>query len=132
MWKVCLLPNWDQPIVQCVRIIARGTLNGFVRNRAPRGEQAIVKPQLDAWYQGEVKAAWKNPAELKLEYGSASVVSAERAVFNIKGNDYRLIVAINYDYEIVRIKWMGTHREYDKIDAREVEYDKSRYTDSTR
>lgn len=48
-------------------------------------------------------------------------------VFNIKGNDYRLIASINYTYQIVRIKWLGTHKEYDEIDVREVQYDKERY-----
>lgn len=65
-----------------------------------------------------------------MQFASASILSAERVVFNIKGNDYRLIVAINYPYQLVRIKWLGTHREYDRIDAREVQYDKQRYSNS--
>jgi mRNA interferase HigB len=114
-----------------VRVIARGTLNGFVRNRVARAQQAAVKAQLDAWYAEAVKAEWKNSSELKSQYRSASILSAERVVFNIKGNDYRLIVSINYHYQFVLIKWLGTHKEYDTIDAREVVYDKERYTDST-
>ena len=90
-----------------------------------------MKAQLNSWYQGVAKASWKNSAELKGQYGTASVLSAERVVFNIKGNDYRLIVTINYDYEIVRITWLGTHKEYDNVDAREVGYDKRRYLGST-
>jgi mRNA interferase HigB len=113
-----------------VRVIARGTLNDFVRNRVARGQRSAVKAQLDAWYAETAKAVWQNSAELKAQYSSASILSAERVVFNIKGNDYRLIVSINYHYQIVLIKWLGTHREYDKIDAREVNYDKDRYTDS--
>ena len=56
-------------------------------------------------------------------------MSAERVVFNIKGNAFRLVVAINYDYQVLLIKWLGTNRKYDKIDVKRVEYDKSRYTD---
>jgi len=52
-------------------------------------------------------------------------------VFNIKGNDYRLIVAIDYHYRILLIKWLGAHKEYDKIDALKVDYDENRYSDST-
>ena len=88
-----------------------------------------MKAQLDAWYAEVAKAEWKSPAELKKQYGSASVVSAERVVFNIKGNDYRLVVAINYEYQVLLIKWLGTHKEYDKIKVGEVMYDESRYAD---
>jgi mRNA interferase HigB len=102
-----------------------------VRNRVERGQRAVVKTQLDSWYDAVMKAEWKNSAELKAQFGSASIVSSERVVFNIKGNNYRLIVRVNYDYQAVRILWLGTHREYDKIDVRDVEYDKERYADST-
>ncbi|HET6840368.1 MAG TPA: type II toxin-antitoxin system HigB family toxin [Candidatus Angelobacter sp.] len=112
-----------------MRVIARSTLNGFVRNRVPHRLQATVKKNLEAWYAEAAKAAWKNSAELKRQYSSASVVSAERVVFNIKGNDYRLLVAINYHYQVLLIIWLGTHAEYDQIDAEKVEYDKRRYTD---
>jgi mRNA interferase HigB len=56
-------------------------------------------------------------------YGNASMVGADRAVFNIKGNDYRLVTAIDYRRGIVFIKWLGSHKEYDKIDVRTVQYD---------
>jgi len=114
-----------------VRVIARGTLNDFVRNRVERKLRRAVKDQLDAWYAEAAKAAWRSPAELKEQYRSASIISSERVVFNIKGNDYRLIVAINYHYQVLLIKWLGTHREYDLIDAETVEYDKRRYTSSS-
>jgi mRNA interferase HigB len=114
-----------------VRVIARGTLNGFVRNCVARGQQGVVKAQLDTWYEDVAKAKWANSAELKEQYGSASILSSERVVFNVKGNDYRLIVAINYRKQILMIKWIGTHKEYDRLIAVEVNYDKSRYKDST-
>jgi mRNA interferase HigB len=110
-----------------VRVIARGTLIGFVKNRVARGQHAVVKAQLDAWYQIAHSARWKSSAELKAQFASASILSAERVVFNIKGNDYRLIASINYGHQILFVKWLGTHREYDQVDAREVEYDEDRY-----
>jgi len=89
----------------------------------------MVKDHLDGWYAEAAKAAWKNSAELKAQYRSASIVSSERVVFNIKGNEYRLIVAINYHYQVLLILWVGTHKEYDQIDVGKVEYDKRRYAD---
>jgi mRNA interferase HigB len=91
------------------------------------GQQAVVKTQLDAWYDLVIKAEWRNPAELKMHLGSVSILTSERVVFNIKGNDYRLIASINYTRQIVFVKWLGTHREYDEIDARKVDYDEDRY-----
>jgi mRNA interferase HigB len=114
-----------------VRIIARSTLNGFVNNRVDSRLRTGVKKHLDAWHAEVEKASWKDPAELKAQFRSASIVSGERAVFNIKGNDYRLIVAINYHYRILLIIWLGTHKEYDKIDATKVAYEKERYADSS-
>jgi mRNA interferase HigB len=110
-----------------VRVIARGTLNDFVTNCMPKAQQKIVKEHLDSWYAEADKAAWKTSAELKAQYSSASIISAERVVFNIKGNDYRLVVAINYSFGILLIRWLGTHAEYDKIDVKEVAYDETRY-----
>ena len=114
-----------------VRIIARGTLNNFVRNRVPANQRRSVQGHLNAWYAEAAAAKWKNSADLKQHYSTASILSAERVVFNIKGNQYRLIVAINYIYQVLLIKWVGTRREYDGIDASRVEYERSRYADST-
>ncbi len=114
-----------------MRVIARGTLNGFVKVRVPRAHQAVVKAQLDAWYKKAAEAHWNNSADVKAQYASASILDAERVVFNIKGNDYRLLVAINYRKQILMVKWLGTHKEYDKVNVMEVEYDKHRYRDST-
>jgi mRNA interferase HigB len=93
---------------QFVRIIARSTLNGFVANRVERKLRAGVKAHLDAWFADAEKTAWKTSAALKAHFRSASIVSAERVVFNIKGNDYRLVVAINYRYQRLLIIWLGT------------------------
>ena len=122
-----LIPPWDHAIFVDVRVIARGTLNDFVRNRVERKLQKSVKDHLDAWYAEAARAIWKNSAEIKRQYRSASILSSERVVFNIKGNDYRLIVAISYHYQVLLIKWIGTHEEYDQIEAKKVEYDEQRY-----
>jgi mRNA interferase HigB len=114
-----------------MRVIARTTLNDFVRNRVEKKLQKAIKSHLDAWYAEAVKATWKSSAELKAQFRSASILSSERVVFNIKGNDYRLVVAIHYYYQILLIKWLGTHQEYDQINAAEVEYERQRYADSS-
>lgn len=76
--------------------------------------------QLKSWYHEALKAKWKNPNEIKREFPTASFLQDNRVVFNIKGNDYRLIVKTNYDYGILWIRFIGTHRQYDKIDAKTV------------
>ncbi len=81
-------------------------------------------------FGGLTRVALVNSAEVKAQYASASILDAERVEFNIKGNDYRLIVAINYRRQILMVKWLGTHKEYDKVNVMEVEYDKHRYRDS--
>jgi len=81
-----------------------------------------VKTALDAWFHEAKQAEWKEPAEVKQHYGNASIVGGDRVVFNIKGNDYRLVTAIDYRRGIVFIKWLGSHKEYEKIDVRMVQY----------
>ena len=107
-----------------MRIIARRTLRLFVDSLAGHKDQAAVKAALDAWF-GEVgKASWSTSAEVRRLYATASIVGAERVVFNIKGNAYRLVVAIDYEKDIVWIKWIGTHRDYDRIDVKEVRHER--------
>jgi mRNA interferase HigB len=105
-----------------MRVIARRTLREFVESLAERPDQSAVKSALDAWFDEVSKAHWSNSADLRRRYATASVVTAERVVFNIKGNDYRLVVAIDFEKGIVWIKWIGAHRAYDKIDVTEVEH----------
>ena len=76
--------------------------------------------QLKSWYQEASNAEWKTPNEIKLEYPSASIINNNRIVFNIKGNNYRLIIKINYDYNVIWIRFIGTHLEYDRINANEI------------
>lgn len=105
-----------------MRIIARRTLREFVASRLGRKDHQAVKAALDAWFDEVRKAEWRNAADVKRLYASASIVSSERVVFNIKGNDYRLVVAVDFEKGIVWIKWIGTHKDYDNIDVLEVDH----------
>jgi mRNA interferase HigB len=109
-----------------VRIIARRTLRRFVEANTGHRGHAALKAAVDAWFAEARKAKWKNAAEVKRPYATASIVSSDRVVFNIKGNDYRLVVAIDYEKGIVWIKWIGTHAECDDIDVRTVSYERSK------
>lgn len=76
---------------------------------------------LQAWFAEARLAKWTSPQDIKNQYASASIIANNRVVFNIKGNDYRLIVAVAYQMQYVYIKFIGTHAEYDKIDAATVD-----------
>ena len=76
--------------------------------------------QLKSWYKEVSVGEWKSLNELKVDYPSASILENGRVVFNIKGNNYRLIVRINFPYQMVWIRFIGTHAEYDKIDATKI------------
>ena len=105
-----------------MRIIARRTLRQFIDSLAGQKDQPAVKAALDAWFDEVSKVDWKSSADVKRLYATASIVSAERIVFNIKGNDYRLVVAVDFEKVIVWIKWIGTHKAYDRIDVTEVRH----------
>jgi mRNA interferase HigB len=105
-----------------MRVIARRTLRDFVASRADHKDRAALKSALDAWFHEVQHAKWRSSAEVKGLYATASIVSADRVVFNIKGNSYRLVAAVDYEKGIVWIKWLGTHRDYDNIDVKEVEH----------
>jgi mRNA interferase HigB len=107
-----------------MRIIARRTLRESVQSLAGHEDQSAVKAALDAWFDETKKAHWQNTGEVKRSYATASILSAERIVFNIKGNAYRLVVAVDFEKSIVWIKWLGTHKDYDRIDVTKVDYEK--------
>jgi len=106
-----------------VRIIARRTLTRFVESLAGHKDQRAVKAALDAWFHEVAEADWKTPVDVTKKHATASIVSSDRVVFNIKGNDYRLVTAIDYRRQVVFIKWLGTHAHYDKIDVKTVKYE---------
>lgn len=97
-----------------MRIIARRTLRIYWEAH-PDERQA-----LQAWYADAKRAAWHSPADVKRIYRNASIIANNWVVFNIKGNRYRLIVAIDYERLVVYIRFIGTHAEYDRIDAAKV------------
>jgi mRNA interferase HigB len=105
-----------------MRIIARRTFRDFLASRHGHKDYGPLKSSLDAWFHEASKATWRNMAEVKRLYATASVITAERIVFNIKGNDYRLVVAADFENAIVWINWLGTHKEYDRINVKDIDY----------
>jgi mRNA interferase HigB len=94
-----------------MRIIARSTLRAFAA-RHPQARQP-----LDDWYKFAVHVVWQTPADVKLHFRSADILPDNRVVFNLGGNDYRLVVKIEYRFQTIYIRFVGTHAEYDRIDA---------------
>lgn len=86
--------------------------------RHPRGAEA--RESLRAWYDEARRATWRTPAEVKQQYRSASVLKGGRVVFNIAGNNFRLVAAIHYNTGILFVRFIGTHREYDAVDAETI------------
>ena len=97
-----------------VKIFSRGTLRDFWEKHSD------CELQLKTWYRETEKSNWSSINELKNEYPSASILKDNRIVFNIKGNDYRLIVKFNFEYQLAWIRFIGTHAEYDKTNANEI------------
>ena len=106
-----------------MRIIARRTLREFVESRAGQRDQRVLKAALDAWFDEVRKAKWSSTVDVKRLYASASIVSSDRIVFNVRGNAYRLVVAVDFEKGIVWIKWLGTHHDYDRIDVRGINHE---------
>jgi mRNA interferase HigB len=96
------------------RIFAKSTLREYWVKH-PDTEQ-----YLKTWYDTVMSSVWKTPNDIKKTYANASILKDSRIVFNIKGNDYRLIVKFNFDKQWAFIKFIGTHKEYDKIDANTI------------
>lgn len=97
-----------------MRVIAKKILRDFWQKHADSEEQ------LKSWYKEASKANWKNPVDIKAEYTSASILKSGRVVFNICRNKYRLIVDINYVRQWIFIRFIGTHQDYDKVDADKI------------
>lgn len=102
-----------------MKTIKELTLTEYCRQSKYRKAEESVK----AWVYEVRFSTWNNANELKAKYGNVSIISSKRVVFNIKGNDYRLIVDIEYKLKIVFVVWFVTHEEYDKIDAKTVSYE---------
>ena len=97
-----------------MRVISKRALREFWERHPD------AKKPLQAWYDDALRANWKTSAEIKRTYGNASFLADNRVVFNIKGNDYRIIVKVHYDQGHLYIRFVGTHRSYDEIDAETI------------
>jgi mRNA interferase HigB len=100
-----------------VKVIALSTLKAFWEQ--PLAHADAREPCL-AWYRLVAKADWKSPADVKADFGNASILQDGRVVFNIAGNKYRLVVWMNYPYRVLYVRFIGTHRQYDRIDAQAI------------
>ena len=100
-----------------MRVIAISTLKAFWEEVSHKDAEQPLK----AWYEEAVQAQWQTPADIKAQFRNASILKNRRVVFNIKGNDYRLVVAVSYKMQLVFVKFIGTHKAYDAVDAETVE-----------
>lgn len=113
---MAIVPFWDY-YIKHMRIIALSTLKSFW-DENPTYQDAR-EPTL-AWYRHALQANWRSHAEVKQDFGNASILKDGRVVFNIAGNKYRLVVWINYAYQVVYIRFIGTHTQYEKIDVQTI------------
>ena len=113
--RLAIIPIWDYSWP--MRVIALSTLKTYWASNPSKGgaEEATL-----AWYRHTLKADWASPADVKADFGNASILRDGRVVFNVAGNHYRLAVWINYAYRVVYIRFIGTHAEYDRIDAQTI------------
>lgn len=102
-----------------MNIVARGTILYYI-DKYPKARTPLL-----TWYHEFAKSAFSTFNELKAMYGNASIVANNRVIFNIKGNDFRLVVSVNFRQLAAYVIWFGTHKEYDKIDAARIEFDTS-------
>jgi mRNA interferase HigB len=99
-----------------MRVIALSTLKRFFEGKT----NADAREPLLAWYRHALKADWHAPADVKRDFGTASILRDGRVVFIVGGNKYRLVVWINYPYRVIYVRFIGTHAQYDRIDAQTV------------
>lgn len=97
-----------------MRVIAKKRLREFWE-RHPAAREPLL-----AWFREVKREDWDTPAAVKAKYRNASILGGNRVVFNVKGNTYRLVVKIKYAYRVVYVRFVGTHAEYDAVDAKEV------------
>ena len=94
-----------------MRVFSQSTLATFGRSHA------AAREPLRAWFAELGRARWSGPEDVKRQFASASFLAGDRVVFNIKGNAYRVVVAVKYEFHVLYIRFVGTHAEYDRIDA---------------
>jgi mRNA interferase HigB len=101
-------------------VIGRAVVEAFFASHAGHKGIKAARAQYDAWSAITEQARWRNPGDVKASQPKASILKAGRMVFNIKGNDYRLVAAVQYQAGVLAIRFFGTHAEYDRIDAETV------------
>ncbi len=100
-----------------VRVLALSTLRAFWERSSAFAD---AKEPLLAWYRHALHADWASPTDVKADFGKASILKGGRVVFNMAGNKYRLVVRINYTNQIIYVRFVGTHAQYDRIDAQTI------------
>ncbi len=100
-----------------MRVIALSTLKELLDSNPA---YADAREPVMAWYRQVRAADWKTPADVKRDIGTASILKDGRAVFNVAGNKYRIVMWINYPYRVAYVRFIGTHRQYDRIDAQTI------------
>ena len=92
----------------------------LARSSGTRAQEPTARAALEAWHAEAKSAEWSSPADVKAGYGTARILKDGRVVFNIGGNKYRLVVWINYEFFTIYVRFVGTHKEYDVIDAQTI------------
>jgi len=113
MGTLILTTIWERSTFIVMRVIARSTLEIFWK-QYPDSEQS-----LRSWYQEALHANWNLPPDIKAQYRNASILKGSRVVFNVAGNKYRLLVEVVYPIGVIYVKFVGTHKQYDQINAQE-------------
>ena len=113
--KVCKLKTFE--VYLCMKILVKKTILYYIK------VYPLAKMPLLIWYNEFSKLEFKTFNELKEVYGNASIINNSRVVFNIKGNDFRLVIAVNFQQSACYVIWFGTHKEYDKINVETVAFD---------
>lgn len=101
-------------------VVGTNVVEGYFTAHAGHRGIKAARSQYDAWLDIVARAEWRNPEDVKASYPKASILKAGRVVFNIKGNDYRLIARVQYQAGVLAIRFFGTHAEYDKVDAETI------------
>ena len=113
-WKYSVAPSMGSWYHGTMRVIAKRTLREFWE------KHSSARQPLLSWYKAAQTARWQNSAELKEQFSTASIINATRVVFNIGGNTYRLVCIVRFDKQLIFVRFVGTHQQYDKINAAEV------------
>jgi mRNA interferase HigB len=111
---------WEFLLRRVMIIIGRNIVTKYFAKRAGHEGMKVARSRFDAWLKIAESATWNTPEDVKKSHPKASILKGGRAVFNIKGNDFRLVVLIHYQTGVLSIRFIGTHPEYDQVDAEKV------------